>query len=711
MTCRDSKKAHLNLGIFFTRMTYGASLRSPRIRTVFLLRRAIGATVSVSLLLPGFSLSAGVSQPFSPSPRACDQALALTPVSVRAPAGSSWWRWLDHKTERDRDFSEKVVLIAGASSGIGAELARNLARKGARVMLGARRLHRLDSLARQIRDAGGTASVVFLDITDALSRQNALHWTYRAFGPVDILILSAGIVMPGTPEEVTSEQRLAIDAVNVRGPLAMINESVRNMNWKNGSGRIVAIGSILSFESIRIAQHHLYGETKSALRWWMRYSAPIFECTWGIFLQHMALGYVPTELRRRGENRQFDPSAPEYIPPFLMTPVSEAAEQIVNAMRSSWREHVFSWYGKVLVFLSRLMPWAMGGIMKVISPPRKAVPAAADPAVPALVDGEVVVLQDGRRVGYKIYGDPKAPDDKTIVYLHGNGGSRLEPGYLNREGLEGFRIIAIDRPGLGYSSFKDHHEITTLAEDVRELANQLGIHHFRVISYSSGAPFALALAASEGLEGRIDSVDLISPLGPIPDEEMLAMYSPEFRSMYRLVHAYSRFKFLRPLVRWVARNWMAGIFDDQKWEKAFEKTLIPAESPMPAERMWGLAPAIRDNWRQVFAQVSPEGWLRDMDAYSRPWLMKLDRIEVPVRIWHGTEDQRVPYSAGLDLATRLPPQHTRFFRFEGEGHFLVVDRFAEVVAGRLPDSHEVDPGDILPTPTGAFVPRTVAASL
>ena len=137
----------------------------------------------------------------------------------------------------------KVVLVTGASSGIGAETARYLAAAGARVLMGARRVDRLAELAEEIRNAGGTAIYRALDVTSRAANTAFVDAALAEFGQVDVIVNNAGI-MPLSPLNAlkVDEWDSMVD-VNIKGVLYGIAAVLPVMN-RQGFGQIINISSI-----------------------------------------------------------------------------------------------------------------------------------------------------------------------------------------------------------------------------------------------------------------------------------------------------------------------------------------------------------------------------------------------------------------------------------------------------------------------------------
>jgi len=137
----------------------------------------------------------------------------------------------------------KVVLITGASSGIGEATARVLARKGYRLVIGARRAERLEALAKQLNEEGGNVEFTSLDVTDLDDVRAFAGFALEKHGRIDVIVNNAG-VMPLSPLEALKidEWNQMID-VNIRGVLHGIAAALPVMK-KQGSGQVINVSSI-----------------------------------------------------------------------------------------------------------------------------------------------------------------------------------------------------------------------------------------------------------------------------------------------------------------------------------------------------------------------------------------------------------------------------------------------------------------------------------
>lgn len=143
-----------------------------------------------------------------------------------------------------RRLEGKVILVTGASSGIGKAAARRFAAEGARVVVGARRTDLLDGLVEDIREDGGEARAVGLDVTDEGSVAEALTTTVETFGRLDGALNNAGLAGVGLPViDIDSEHFRQVMDVNVLGVFHGIKHQVRAM-LATGGGAIVNVSSV-----------------------------------------------------------------------------------------------------------------------------------------------------------------------------------------------------------------------------------------------------------------------------------------------------------------------------------------------------------------------------------------------------------------------------------------------------------------------------------
>jgi NADP-dependent 3-hydroxy acid dehydrogenase YdfG len=141
-----------------------------------------------------------------------------------------------------KKLNGKVALVTGASSGIGEATAVALAGEGARVVLAARRLGRLDDLAERIRAPGGAALPIEVDVTDEGQVRTMVERTREAFGRLDLLLNIAGVgVAAPFRNTTTAEYRQMVD-VNILGMLYPINAALPEMQ-RQGQGHIVIVSS------------------------------------------------------------------------------------------------------------------------------------------------------------------------------------------------------------------------------------------------------------------------------------------------------------------------------------------------------------------------------------------------------------------------------------------------------------------------------------
>lgn len=158
-------------------------------------------------------------------------------------------------------LSGRVAAITGASSGIGLAIARELAREGAAVTLGARRADRLDEAVASIRAAGGRAERVVMDVTSEAGVAQLVEHAQQSFGPLDIMVCNAGFGYYGTVEQTPPETMQRMMDVNFMGTFLGARAALPGFR-ERGRGHLVIISSIVGRRGI--PQMSAYSATKAA---------------------------------------------------------------------------------------------------------------------------------------------------------------------------------------------------------------------------------------------------------------------------------------------------------------------------------------------------------------------------------------------------------------------------------------------------------------
>jgi NAD(P)-dependent dehydrogenase (short-subunit alcohol dehydrogenase family) len=199
------------------------------------------------------------------------------------------------------DLSGRVALVTGASSGLGAQFARTLAKAGAGVALAGRRVGRRKTLRAEIEADGGDAHVVELDVTDHASIKAAVARTETEMGTIDILVNNSGVATTQRLTEVTPEDYDFVFDTNTKGAFFVAQEvGKRMMARAKGAapgtftgGRIVNIASMAGLRVF--GQIGVYCMSKAAVVHMTRAMA----LEWGRFginVNAMCPGYIDTEI-------------------------------------------------------------------------------------------------------------------------------------------------------------------------------------------------------------------------------------------------------------------------------------------------------------------------------------------------------------------------------------------------------------------------------
>ena len=202
------------------------------------------------------------------------------------------------------DLSGRVAFVTGASSGLGAQFAKTLARAGAAVVLASRRIDKLKELRARIEGEGGDAHVVELDVTDQGSIRAAVARAETEVGSIDILINNSGVSTTQKLLDVTGEDYDFIFDTNVKGSFFVAQEIARRMVARSRGaapgtytgGRIVNIASMAGLKVL--PQIGVYCMSKAAVVQMTKAMA----LEWGrhgINVNALCPGYIATEINHR----------------------------------------------------------------------------------------------------------------------------------------------------------------------------------------------------------------------------------------------------------------------------------------------------------------------------------------------------------------------------------------------------------------------------
>lgn len=163
-----------------------------------------------------------------------------------------------------QDLGGQTALVTGASSGLGYRFSKVLAGAGARVVVTGRRADRLDALVAEIRESGGSADGIVLDIADGAAIAPLVAEAERMAGLVSILVNNAGVPDAKLATSMSLELIDSVIDTNLRGPFILAREVARRLIAEGRGGRIVNIASMAAFNyAVRGAS--LYSVTKSAI--------------------------------------------------------------------------------------------------------------------------------------------------------------------------------------------------------------------------------------------------------------------------------------------------------------------------------------------------------------------------------------------------------------------------------------------------------------
>jgi short-subunit dehydrogenase len=250
-------------------------------------------------------------------------------------------------------FRDKVVLITGASSGIGEELAWQLSQAGAKLTLAARRAELLQALAERIAAARKPKPlVVACDVTRDGDLEQAVAETVRHWGKLDVAIANAGFGVIGPLRKLSLDDYRRQFETNVFGVLRTIYAALPEIEKTRGS--IAIMGSVSGWAATPGVSP--YSMSKFALRSLANSITPELQLR-GVKVTLISPGFVDSNIRRVDNRGKFHAGAKESVPPWLVMRTDKAVRQMLRAVARGKREALITGHGKMLIVLERFAPW------------------------------------------------------------------------------------------------------------------------------------------------------------------------------------------------------------------------------------------------------------------------------------------------------------------------------------------------------------------
>ena len=278
-----------------------------------------------------------------------------------------------------------------------------------------------------------------------------------------------------------------------------------------------------------------------------------------------------------------------------------------------------------------------------------------------------IAVGDDRQIGFAEFGDPQG---RAIFWLHGTPGARRQIPMEARVYAEQrqIRLIGIDRPGIGSSTPYQYDTVFAFAEDLRTIADTLGIDKFEVIGLSGGGPYTLACAAA--MPERVVAAGVLGGVAPVRGSDaigggvsrLVTIAAPVIDvagAPIRLA-ASGLIRLIRPVAE-------PALYAYARISPEADRRLLVR----PEFKAMFLDDLLNGSRKQLAAPFA------DVVVFARDWGFRLEEVKVPVRWWHGDRDHIVPFAHGQHVVDRLPDAH--LYHLPGESHLAGLGRAEEIM--------------------------------
>jgi short-subunit dehydrogenase len=261
-------------------------------------------------------------------------------------------------------YRDKSVLITGASAGIGAELAVQLAAAGAKLTLAARRIEKLENVAERIVSAAYAKPLcVACDVAIDGELERAVASAVSTWDKLDIAIANAGFGVKGPIVKLSLDDYRRQFETNVFGVLRTIYASLPEI--VKTKGNIAIVGSVAGW--VASPGGSPYSMSKFALRGLADAITPELRRS-GVKVTLISPGFVVSDFRGVDNANVFHPDVDDPAPTWLSMPTDRAARQILRGVARGKRELIVTGHGKALVLLQRFQPWVIRALADRFGP-------------------------------------------------------------------------------------------------------------------------------------------------------------------------------------------------------------------------------------------------------------------------------------------------------------------------------------------------------
>jgi len=283
------------------------------------------------------------------------------------------------------------------------------------------------------------------------------------------------------------------------------------------------------------------------------------------------------------------------------------------------------------------------------------------------LEGNVAVGED-RQIGFAEFGDPVG---RAVFWLHGTPGARRQIPMEARVYAEqaNIRLIGLDRPGIGSSTPYRYGCVREFADDLRAIADTLGIDRMAVVGLSGGGPYTLGCAAS--MPDRVVAAGVIGGVAPTvgPDAiggGLMGNLGTRVAPLLQVagspigVAASTLIKFIKPVASPAVD--LYGRVSPEADRRLLARPEIKAMF---------LDDLLNGSRKQLAAPFC------DIVVFARDWGFRLGEITLPVRWWHGDADHIVPFRHGEHVVSLLPD--AELYTMPGESHLAGLGRAEEIL--------------------------------